>query len=70
VISPQGAIEYMNGFEALEIGSSNQGGVRFGSNWQSRNLMQLGDYRVWIDKAGKLRLKNGVPVSDDDGAAV
>ena len=69
VMSSQGAVEYMNGFEALEIGASNQGGVRFASSWQSSNLLQLGNYRVWVDKAGKLRLKNGVPASDEDGSA-
>jgi hypothetical protein len=69
VMSSQGAVEYMNGFEALEIGASGQGGVRFASSWQSPNLLQLGDYRVWVDKSGKLRLKNGVPTSDTDGSS-
>jgi len=70
VMSSQGTVEYMNGFEALEIGAGDKGGVRFASNWQSPNLMQLGNYRVWIDKSGRLRLKNGTPGSDDDGTAV
>jgi hypothetical protein len=69
-MSSQGAVEYMNGFEALEIGVGDNGGVRFASSWQSPNLMQLGNYRVWVDKAGRLRLKNGPPISDEDGAAV
>jgi hypothetical protein len=70
VMSSQGAVEYMNGFEALEIAAGgNKGGVRFGSNWQSANLLQLGDHRLWVDKAGKLRLKKGVPTSDDDGSS-
>jgi hypothetical protein len=69
VMSSQGAVEYMNGFEALEIGASGQGGVRFASNWQSPNLLQLGSHRLWVDKSGKLRLKNGVPNSDDDGSS-
>jgi hypothetical protein len=68
VMSSQGAVEYMNGFEALEIGASGQGGVRFASRWQSPNLLQLGDYRIWVDKSGKLRLKNGTPSSDEDGS--
>jgi hypothetical protein len=70
VMSSQGAVEYMNGFEALEIGASGQGGVRFASNWQSPNLLQLGNHRLWVDKSGKLRLKNGTPTSDEDGAGV
>jgi hypothetical protein len=70
IISPSGGIEYMNGFEGLEIAGKDSGGVRFGSHWQSPNLAQLGDYRLWIDKRGKLRIKNGMPISDDDGSAV
>jgi hypothetical protein len=69
VMSSQGTVEYMNGFEALEIGAAGQGGVRFASSWQSPNLLQLGNHRLWVDKSGKLRLKNGTPTSDDDGAA-
>ena len=70
VMSSQGAVEYMNGFEALEIGASGQGGVRFASSWQSPNLLQLGEHRLWVDKSGKLRLKKGMPTSDEDGAGV
>ena len=68
VMSSQGAVEYLNGFEGLEIAATDKGGVRFASNWQSANLLQLGDYRVWVDKAGRLRLKKGTPTSDEDGA--
>ena len=70
VIAPSGAVEYMNGFEALEISATPNGGVRFGSHWQSPNLAQLGDYRLWVDRQGKLRLKKGAPASDEDGSAV
>jgi hypothetical protein len=70
IISPSGDVEYMNGFEGLEIAARGGGGIRFGSHWQSPSLAQLGDYRLWIDKQGKLRLKNGAPTSDDDGSAV
>jgi hypothetical protein len=70
IISPNGRIEYINGFEALEIAGKDGGGVRFGSHWESPNLARLGDYRLWIDKNGKLRLKNGDPTSDEDGSAV
>lgn len=70
IISPSGRIEYQNGFEGLEIASKEGGGVRFGSGWQSPNLMQLGDHRLWIDKQGRLRLKKGRPTSDEDGSTV
>lgn len=69
IISPSGAIEYKKDFEALEIGTKD-GGARFGSDWQSPNLAQLGDHRLWIDKKGRLRLKKGAPTSDEDGAPV
>lgn len=70
VMSSQGTIDTMNGFEVLEIGTSDQGGVRFASGWQSANLLQLGTHRLWIDKSDKLRLKDGAPASDEDGSTV
>lgn len=70
IISPDGPIEYMNGFEGLEIGVPGRGGIRFGARWDSANLMQLGNYRLWVDKDGRLRLKDGSPTSDGDGSAV
>jgi hypothetical protein len=69
LINPSGAIEYVNGFEAVEIGGA-EGGARFGSDWQSKNLAQLGNYRLWVDRQGRLRLKNGAPTSDEDGSPV
>ncbi|MBL6613802.1 MAG: right-handed parallel beta-helix repeat-containing protein [Reyranella sp.] len=69
IIGSAGTIEYANGFEALEIGGGTAG-VRFGSDWQSPNLAQLGIYRLWVDKRGRLRLKNGPPTSDEDGSVV
>jgi hypothetical protein len=70
IIAPSGKVEYLNGFEGLEISADGSGGVRFGSHWQSPNLAQLGPYRLWIDQKGKLRLKNGTPTSDEDGSTV
>ena len=69
IVGPSGAIEYGDGFEGLEI-AGKDGGARFGAGWQSRNLAQLGNYRLWVDRSGRLRLKDGVPTSDDDGAPV
>jgi len=69
IVSSQGAVEYANGFEGLEI-SGKDGGARFGADWQSPNLVQLGSYRLWIDRRGRLRLKNGAPTSDEDGTAM
>lgn len=70
LMSCAGTVEQQNGFEALEIGTRDKGGVRFGASWQSRNLPQLGDYRLWVDARGRLRLKKGQPSSDEDGTAV
>jgi hypothetical protein len=70
LVSCRGTIECADGFEALEIGSTNTGGVKFGSDWRSRHLPQLGDYRLWVDKRGRLRLKKGKPGADEDGAVV
>ena len=69
IVSSQGAVEYINGFEGLEI-SGKDGGARFGADWQSPNLVQLGSYRLWVDRRGRLRLKNGAPTSDEDGTAI
>jgi hypothetical protein len=69
IVSPSGAIEYTNGFEGLEIAGKGSG-ARFGGDWQSPNLAQLGNYRLWIDRRGRLRLKDGAPTSDEDGAPV
>jgi hypothetical protein len=69
LIGCSGAIEYINGFEATEIGGGTHG-ARFGSRWQGGSLLQLGDYRLWVDGAGKLRMKRGAPGTDEDGAVV
>jgi hypothetical protein len=70
VIAPSGAVEYVKGFEAIEISAADGSGMRVGSHWQSPNLAQLGDYRLWVDRAGRLRLKKGTPTSDEDGNTV
>jgi len=69
IMGSSGAVEYIQGFEALEIGSDGAG-VRFGSDWKSSNLPRLGEYRMWVDQQGRLRLKKGIPTSDGDGAPV
>lgn len=39
-----------------------------GGTWQ--NPMQLGENRLWVDYAGRLRIKFGQPTSDGDGSIV
>jgi hypothetical protein len=70
VIAPSGQVDYVKEFSGLEISGAGGSGVRFGANWQSTNLAQLGDYRLWVDGKGRLRLKNGTPASDEDGKVV
>lgn len=69
IIGGSGQIEYVNGFEALEIGGA-AGGVGFSASWDGPNLARLGEYRLWVDQRGRLRLKKGVPSGDEDGVPV
>jgi hypothetical protein len=32
--------------------------------------LTLGEYKIWVDDSGKLRIKNGQPISDTDGVVV
>ena len=35
-----------------------------------QNKLLLGGYQIWVDAQGKLRIKNGTPISDTDGTVV
>jgi len=37
--------------------------------WNTGHLM-LGNYHIWVDSAGNLRIKDGAPTSDTDGVVV
>lgn len=69
VIGCSGALNCDGGFEATEIGGEGMG-LRCGGGWQSRNLVQLGDFRLWVDRQGRLRIKKGRPQKDEDGSLV
>lgn len=69
LIGCSGSVRYEQGFEGIEIGGAG-GGLRCGSDWNSRNLPHLGEYRLWVDRDGRLRLKKGAPDRDDDGLPV
>ena len=45
------------------------GGTNTGGAWDTAHL-QMGQYRIWIDGSGNLRIKNGAPTSDTDGTVV
>ena len=40
------------------------------SAWDGGSLLQMGNHRLWVDRSGNLRIKNGVPNSDADGTIV
>jgi len=69
VIGCSGAVRYEGGFEGVAIGGP-VAGLQCGSHWQSRSLAWLGSYALWVDARGRLRMKNGAPEHDEDGAAV
>jgi hypothetical protein len=69
VIGCAGKIAYANDVDGLELGGA-EGGIRLGSDWRSPNLPRLGDYRLWVDRHGRLRLKKGAPAADEDGTPV
>jgi len=43
--------------------------VNLGSAWNGPHL-KMGAYHFWVDASGKLRICNGSPTSDSDGAVV
>jgi hypothetical protein len=43
--------------------------VNLGSTWNGPHLT-MGAYHFWVDGSGKLRICNGAPTSDSDGAVV
>lgn len=42
---------------------------RLDGTWNGGHL-HMGNYRLWVDATGKLRVKNGAPTSDTDGTVV
>ena len=54
------------GREPTKIGYA---GTRGTGLWDGAHIV-LGDYHLWIDKMGRLRLKSSLPTHDEDGVAV
>lgn len=42
----------------------------FAAAWNGNNPLRLGTWHLWIDAAGRLRVKNGKATSDGDGVVV
>ncbi|NIF80130.1 hypothetical protein F3J20_22510 [Paraburkholderia sp. Cy-641] len=60
----------MNG-KAASISFSGANGIpQIGDGVWNSLPMRLGGYYLWIDSSGRLRIKNGSPSSDTDGAVV
>lgn len=53
----------------IAVAGSGAGG-RFGARWDSQDLLQIGDHRLWVDRRGRLRIKDGAPAADDDGREI
>jgi Pectate lyase superfamily protein len=59
----------------IERKSANTIGLSTGDTWQvdgeyNQGMLRLGNYRLWVDSTGDLRIKNGTPSSDTDGTVV
>src|ERR1035437_222231 len=61
----QNAIILDSGFATSSI----TGSLKLGQTWNDRGL-ELGNYRLWVDRTGKLRIKQGAPAHDTDGSIV
>lgn len=48
---------------------SHDGSFSCGGAWNNAHLI-MGNYHLWIDTSGNLRIKNGIPTSATDGAIV
>jgi len=69
LIGCYGGVDREGTMEVLELGGRGAG-ARFGARWNSSNLARLGDYSLWVDGQGKLRIKRGTPSEDSDGNVV
>lgn len=65
VSSPQRGISYNS-----NVGMLFNDVIMIQDHAWDKNLIRLGDYRLWVDSYGKLRIKRGRPLSDTDGTAV
>lgn len=69
MIGCRGEVDQAGTFLSPDTGRS-AFGAPFGERWDSPNPIRLGDYRLWVDDGGKLRMKKGNPASDQDGQPV
>jgi hypothetical protein len=58
------------GNDGLAVNHLGRQGLEVGGDWSSPNKLRLGDYQLWVDNDGQLRMKKGVPISSLDGAVL
>lgn len=59
-----------NDTQAGGLALKGTGGLRLHDHAWDKNRLSLGDYRLWVDGSGKLRINNGPPGFDTDGTIV
>ncbi|MGE0652145.1 MAG: glycosyl hydrolase family 28-related protein [Alphaproteobacteria bacterium] len=69
LVGCHGSVRHENAVGVVELGGGDRG-TRLGAKWDSSDLAWLGDYCLWVDARGQLRMKRGAPRSDDDGQKV
>jgi hypothetical protein len=55
---------------SVQLGTGTNVGFRAGGGAWDNGHLALGNYRVWVDATGDLRIKNGAPTGDTDGTVV
>lgn len=69
LIGCYGGVKHENPVGLVELGSQERG-ARLGARWNSNDLAWLGEYCLWVDGEGHLRMKRGAPGADDDGQPI
>lgn len=69
IIGSSGGVDRGENITLTRLGDDGAG-VRFGGEWSSPDLMRLGHYSLWVDGGGRLRIKRGAPMREDDGQIV
>jgi hypothetical protein len=61
-------VEFQNG-GITKFRINAEGGIAMTGGYDG-GCIKMGDYHLWVDSAGKLRMKSGQPTSDTDGGLV
>jgi hypothetical protein len=67
---PGGSATYMAHNKNGGLNYSMSGHDPYTDNWGLPGRLKLGNYNLWVDAAGKLRIKSGNPTGDTDGVIV